>query len=57
MWRTPTRAIDELRAFGNFSTATLARMTTQVYLGDDVAFLTADWKFRGGRWTLYQKDY
>jgi len=46
-----------VRAFGDFSRATLARMTTQVYLGDDVAYLTANWKLRNGRWTLYQKDF
>jgi hypothetical protein len=46
-----------LRAFGDFSRATLPRMTTQVYLGDDVAYLTANWKFVQGRWRLTMKDY
>lgn len=40
-----------------FCSATLARMTTQVYLGDDVGFVTAEWTPRSGRWVLHQRDF
>ena len=46
-----------VQAFGNFSRATLALMTTQVYFGDDVGYVTATWTGEPGRWTLKQKDY
>lgn len=46
-----------VQATGDFSRATLARMTTQVYFGDDVGYLTATWSGEPGRWTLRPKDY
>jgi hypothetical protein len=47
----------KIKVFGNMQRATLRRMTTQVYLGDDVAYLTADWSGPPGRWTLRRKDF
>ncbi|HXC53533.1 MAG TPA: hypothetical protein VN634_21785 [Candidatus Limnocylindrales bacterium] len=44
-------------AYGDFSAATLPVMTTQVYFGDDVAYVTAEWTSRPGRWTLFPADY
>jgi len=46
-----------LRSYGDVSRATLPRMTTQVYFGDDVAYLTATWSRRPGRWTLRLSQY
>ena len=46
-----------VRAHGDFSAATLALMTTQVYFGDDVGYVTASWTGEPGRWVLHQKDY
>jgi hypothetical protein len=46
-----------LKTFGDFSRATMARMTTQIYLGNDVAYLTADWTKRPGRWMLFQRSF
>jgi len=46
-----------IRLFANNSGATVPRMTTQLYLGDDVAFVTADWTLRNGRWVLHDRDY
>ncbi len=46
-----------LKAYGDLSRAVLPRMTTQVYIGDDVAFLTASWQGEPGRWKLHQSDY
>jgi hypothetical protein len=43
------------QAVGDFTRATLSEMTTQVYFGDDVAYLTANWKKRPGRWVLYPR--
>ncbi|MBI5503421.1 MAG: DUF11 domain-containing protein, partial [Deltaproteobacteria bacterium] len=39
-------------AYGDLSRANRSRMTTQVYIGDDVAYLTADWSGGPGRWRL-----
>ncbi|MBI5506064.1 MAG: hypothetical protein HY899_14810 [Deltaproteobacteria bacterium] len=39
-------------AYGDLSRATLSQMTTQVYIGDDVAYLTADWSGEPGKWKL-----
>ncbi len=47
----------KIKAYGNMSRATLARMSTQVRIGDDVAYLTADWSGHDGKWKLYQKDF
>jgi len=46
-----------VRAIGDFSRATLALMTTQVYFGDDVGYVTALWTGEPGHWVLRQKDY
>lgn len=45
------------KIYGDFSAATLPRMTTQLHLGDDTAFTTADWKFGRGRWVLTNDAY
>lgn len=45
------------RAFGDFSAATIPRMSTMVYIGNDVAGLTADWRGKPGNWRLFQTDY
>jgi hypothetical protein len=44
-----------VRAYGDFSRATLPEMTTQVYFNDDVGFVTARWAKRPGRWTLFAR--
>lgn len=44
-----------VKATGDYSRATLELMTTQVYFGNNVAYLTATWTQRPGRWTLYQR--
>jgi hypothetical protein len=41
-----------IRAYGDFSLATEARMTLQFYEVDEVAALTADWKRTGNGWYL-----
>jgi hypothetical protein len=46
-----------MTAYGDFSRATLPVMTTQVYFGDDVGYVTAQWTLRPGRWTLYPTDF
>jgi hypothetical protein len=45
------------KAYGDFSRATLPHMTTQVYFGDDVGFVSATWSGEAGRWVLRPKDY
>ena len=45
-----------VRAYGDFSRATLATMTTQVYFGDDVGYVTATWSGKPGQWVLRQRD-
>ena len=35
------------------SAATLRNMTTFIYIGDDVAYLNADWEGKPGRWHLH----
>ncbi|HEY2775737.1 MAG TPA: hypothetical protein VGK20_16975 [Candidatus Binatia bacterium] len=44
------------RAYGDFSRATLAQMTTQVYVGSNVGYVTAMWTRHSDRWTLFQRD-
>ena len=46
-----------VQAYGDFTRATLATMTTQAYFGDDVGYVTATWTGEPGRWVLRQKDY
>ncbi|MFT4571523.1 MAG: putative repeat protein (TIGR01451 family), partial [Candidatus Binatia bacterium] len=46
-----------VRCYGDMSRATLRRMTTMVYIGDDVAFLTTDWSGKPGRWILRKSDF
>jgi hypothetical protein len=46
-----------VKALGDFSRATLAHMTTQVYMGDDVGYVSAEWTAKSGRWVLHQRDY
>jgi uncharacterized repeat protein (TIGR01451 family) len=46
----------KIKAYGDMSKAIKARMTTQVYIDDDVAFLTATWLGKPGRWWLTQKQ-
>jgi hypothetical protein len=45
------------KAYGDFSRATLPHMTTQVYFGDDVGFVSATWSGEAGKWTLRPRDY
>lgn len=45
------------KAYGDFSRATLPRMTTQVYVGNDVGYVTAVWGGEPGRWVLRPRDY
>jgi len=42
--------------YGDMSRATRARMTVQVYLRDDVGFLTATWQGEPGRWYLTRRQ-
>jgi hypothetical protein len=44
-----------LRAYGDMSKALTARMSTQVYIGNDVGYLTATWGGSPGRWRLTMK--
>jgi hypothetical protein len=46
-----------VKAFGDLSRATLPLMTTQVYLGNDVGYVTATWTGEAGHWVLTPKDY
>jgi len=46
-----------LRVHGDFSLATLTRRSTGVFVGDNVAELTADWRRNGDGWQLNAKDY
>ncbi len=46
-----------IKAYGDLSRAVLPRMTTQVYIGDDVAFLTATWRGDSRKWKLKQSDF
>ena len=50
----PSLYVFSVRLFGDLSAATTARMTTHVYLGNDVASLTATWAGKPGRWRLSQ---
>lgn len=52
-----TFVVFRARAFADFSAAVLPRMSTMVYLGDDVAGLSADWRGKSGNWRLFQTDY
>ncbi len=45
-----------VRVYGDMSFATEKRMTTQVYIGDDVGHLTAEWLGQQGRWFLTHKQ-
>lgn len=48
----------KLKAYGDFSSATLPCMTTQVTVGDDLSSLRADWTLRkAGAWWLRRGDY
>jgi hypothetical protein len=48
----------KIKAYGNFSSATVPCMTTQVTIGDDVSALKADWTLRkAGAWWLRRGDY
>ncbi len=46
-----------IQAYGDMSRALLPRMTTQVYIGDDVGYLTADWSGEEGNWKLTASDH
>lgn len=46
-----------IEVYGDMSRATKARMTTQVYLNNDVAYLTATWAGEPGRWYLTPKQF
>jgi hypothetical protein len=45
-----------VKAFADFSGATSARMTTQVYAGPCVGFLTAEWRHTRGGWRVLERD-
>jgi uncharacterized repeat protein (TIGR01451 family) len=44
-----------IQAYGDMSNAVLPRMTSQVYIGDDIAYLTATWLGKTGSWKLNKK--
>ena len=46
-----------LRAYGDFSAATVPTMTTQIAAGDHVGTLTADWRKTGYGWVLKQRYF
>jgi hypothetical protein len=46
-----------VRAFGDFSSATLRQMTTQVTIGSEVASLAAEWKAKRSRWVLMLREF
>jgi hypothetical protein len=46
-----------LRAFGDFSSATVPTMTTQIAAGDHVGTLTADWRKASYGWVLKQRYF
>ena len=46
-----------VQAWGDMSAATVPLMVTQVYMGDDVAVLKAEWDGEPGRWYLKRKDF
>ncbi|MFN2375385.1 MAG: hypothetical protein ABR538_02535 [Candidatus Binatia bacterium] len=46
----------KIKAYGDMTKALQSRMTTQVYLSDDVGFLTATWEGKPGRWRLTLKQ-
>lgn len=46
----------KIKAFADMSRANEARMTTQVYVGDDVGHLTATWLGEPGRWKLTREQ-
>jgi hypothetical protein len=46
-----------LRAFGDFSSATVPTMTTQIAAGDHVGTLTAEWRRTGYGWVLKQRYF
>lgn len=48
----PTIYVFTLRAYADFSAATVPTMTTQVRIGNDMAFLTAAWAGKPGNWHL-----
>jgi len=45
------------KIYGDFTAATLSRMTTQLHLGNDTAFTTANWQFGRGRWFLTNRAF
>jgi len=46
-----------IRAYGDFSRATMPNMTTQIYGLNEVGFLTADWTEKKKGWVLRQRDF
>jgi hypothetical protein len=46
----------KIKAYGDMARAVKKRMTTQVYIGGDVGFLTASWLGEPGRWRLTLKQ-
>ena len=61
LYRVGTRVLESdgvnwlhfrIKAYGDFSAATVAKMTTQVIAGDDVGALTAEWKQIRDGWML-----
>ncbi len=46
-----------LRAFGDFSAATVPTMTTQIAVGTHTGTITADWRETGYGWLLRQGDF
>ena len=47
----------KVKAYGDMSNATVALMTTQISVGDDVSFVTAEWKGKPGHWRLYKSQF
>ena len=48
----------KIKAYGDFSRATVPTMTTQFIIGNNVGTLTADWKGKyGSKWKLTLRDF
>ncbi len=47
----------KVKAYGDMSNATVALMTTQISVGDDVSFVTEEWKGKPGHWRLYKSQF
>ena len=51
-----TSYVYTITAYGDMSAALVPTMVTQIYIGDDVAYLEADWLGKPGAWYLTLKQ-